>query len=57
MRMYIVKISSPQMSVKDSYEVYAKSPVTAINRVLKEQDKKYENLSQLNISVHVFDWE
>ena len=55
MRMYIVKISSPQMSVKDSYEVYAKSPLTAINRLLKEQADKYELLSKVNVSVYLFD--
>lgn len=55
MRMYVVEITAPQMNIKDSYEVYAKSPVTAINRVLKEQAEKYQYLSQFEVSVYLFD--
>lgn len=51
MRMYIVEITASHMGIKDSYEVYAKSPITAINRVLKEQAEKYQYLSSFDVSV------
>ena len=54
-RFYIVEITAPQMGIKDSYEVYAKSSVTAINRVLKEQAEKYQYLSSFDVSVFLVD--
>lgn len=55
MNIYQVDVIIEQSSVHDKYEVYAKSPVTAIARVLKENASKYNYSTSMKVEVFRLD--